>query len=579
MPRQRFVQCFDAIGRDPRRTIARTTARRSPPRSPSVARGARACRCVCSTRGDGDEPAIAPGCASPCAAAPTSSTSRRSSRTASALAISPPAARAALGAASRCGRRRRRQRRAQQRALPGTRTDGDRRRGDDDHQLLRRGLLELRRPHRSGGARHQRRRRRARRRPVRPVGQAARGDRAAEASAAIPGGSRCAGGRAVDGAPHVAAAAALVIASEGSRRRPAAARRRAPPARDRPRPGRGLQLRRRARRRRGRAAVCRRQGAWLGCAPAMSRHAYHAALLVVLLVLPGVRRSRRGQEGRAGDLGGARRGGRRRALRSRHARAHGPRVVPSPPGRGGATGGPLLLGRPRCRRAADRARAAQRGTLLRPLHHARGGSTWRGRPIARPSSPRSPPAGRLPTAGGRRCRRPQAFTLIREGDRWRLADDLFLDTAREARGREAEAMMRARHAAAAPVLVLALVAPACGGHSLEVSRDDVVERRDVERYPPGDPARALVELTRVLQSNDPAAIAERVTPAWRLTPGQGGRGGTAAGYGVPALRRPGDPADPARRTARRRSMPNGDPGAHASAFARRAGRGSSTGSS
>ncbi len=48
------------------------------------------------------------------------------------------------------------------------------------------------------------------------------------------------------------------------------------------------------------------------------------------------------------------------------------------------------------------------------------------------------------------------------------------------RGREAEAMMRARLAAAAPALVLALVAPACGGPSLEVSRNDVVERRDVE---------------------------------------------------------------------------------------------------
>lgn len=79
-------------------------------------------------------------------------------------------------------------------------------------------------------------------------------------------------------------------------------------------------------------------------------------------------------------------------------------------------------------------------------------------------------------------------------------------------------MMRARHAVAAAVLVLALVAPACGGHSLEVSREDVVERRDVERYPPGDAARAVLELARVLQSNDPSAIAERVTPAWRLTP-------------------------------------------------------------
>ena len=36
-----------------------------------------------------------------------------------------------------------------------------------------------------------------------------------------------------------------------------------------------------------------------------------------------------------------------------------------------------------------------------------------------------------PNGRGEEVRRPQAFSLIREGDRWRLADDLFLDTARE----------------------------------------------------------------------------------------------------------------------------------------------------
>jgi ketosteroid isomerase-like protein len=36
-----------------------------------------------------------------------------------------------------------------------------------------------------------------------------------------------------------------------------------------------------------------------------------------------------------------------------------------------------------------------------------------------------------PNGRGQEVRRPQAFTLVREGDGWRLADDLFLDTARE----------------------------------------------------------------------------------------------------------------------------------------------------
>lgn len=36
-----------------------------------------------------------------------------------------------------------------------------------------------------------------------------------------------------------------------------------------------------------------------------------------------------------------------------------------------------------------------------------------------------------PNGRGQDVRRPQAFTLVREGGGWRLADDLFLDTARE----------------------------------------------------------------------------------------------------------------------------------------------------
>jgi hypothetical protein len=36
-----------------------------------------------------------------------------------------------------------------------------------------------------------------------------------------------------------------------------------------------------------------------------------------------------------------------------------------------------------------------------------------------------------PNGRGQEVRRPQAFTLVREDDGWRLADDLFLDTARE----------------------------------------------------------------------------------------------------------------------------------------------------
>jgi hypothetical protein len=103
-------------------------------------------------------------------------------------------------------------------------------------------------------------------------------------------------------------------------------------------------------------------------------------------------------------------------------------------------------------------------------------------------------------------------------------------------------MIRARLAVAAPALVLALAVSACGGHSVEVVREEVVERRDIERYPPGDPVRALVELARVLQSNDPSAIAERVTPGWRLNPAKVAEavpqlGTESQRYGVPEILR------------------------------------------
>jgi hypothetical protein len=103
-------------------------------------------------------------------------------------------------------------------------------------------------------------------------------------------------------------------------------------------------------------------------------------------------------------------------------------------------------------------------------------------------------------------------------------------------------MMRARLAFATPALVLALLVCGCEGHSVEVTRYDVVQRRDVERYRPGDPVRALVEVTRVLQSNDPVAIAERLTPAWRLTPAKVAEavpqlGTESQRYGVPEILR------------------------------------------
>jgi hypothetical protein len=83
-------------------------------------------------------------------------------------------------------------------------------------------------------------------------------------------------------------------------------------------------------------------------------------------------------------------------------------------------------------------------------------------------------------------------------------------------------MMRARLAFATPALVLALLVSGCEGHSLEVTRYHVVRRRDVERYRPGDPVRALVEVTRVLQYNDAVGIAERPDPGVAPDPGQGG---------------------------------------------------------
>jgi hypothetical protein len=40
----------------------------------------------------------------------------------------------------------------------------------------------------------------------------------------------------------------------------------------------------------------------------------------------------------------------------------------------------------------------------------------------------------------------------------------------------------------------------------------------VQRYAPGEPARALLELIQGAQHNDPAAITERLTPQWGATP-------------------------------------------------------------
>jgi hypothetical protein len=103
-------------------------------------------------------------------------------------------------------------------------------------------------------------------------------------------------------------------------------------------------------------------------------------------------------------------------------------------------------------------------------------------------------------------------------------------------------VIRARLALATLALALAPLASACGEPTVRVTRENVVQRGDVERYPPGDPLRTLVELARVLQANDPAAIAERLTPEWRLTPAKVAEavpqlGSELQRYGVPRIQR------------------------------------------
>jgi hypothetical protein len=70
-------------------------------------------------------------------------------------------------------------------------------------------------------------------------------------------------------------------------------------------------------------------------------------------------------------------------------------------------------------------------------------------------------------------------------------------------------------------LIGALFATSCGQtHQTRVFSSHFVQRSDLERYPPDTPARASLELVRVLQFNDPTAAARFFTGPRRPTPTQ-----------------------------------------------------------
>ena len=160
------------------------------------------------------------------------------------------------------------------------------------------------------------------------------------------------------------------------------------------------------------------------------RHAFHAALVLVLLVLSG-----------CGDLGGDRKGV--QALSAERVEAYAVERY--------ATGTPE-------RTVLEWFRALQGGEAQRAARFYSAGLAVDEQQIARERRSAARffdrfsmlgvvdvwrSAGRAtvfteiaarwaaPNGRGQEVRRPQAFTLVREGDGWRLADDLFLDTARE----------------------------------------------------------------------------------------------------------------------------------------------------
>lgn len=77
---------------------------------------------------------------------------------------------------------------------------------------------------------------------------------------------------------------------------------------------------------------------------------------------------------------------------------------------------------------------------------------------------------------------------------------------------------RALAAVAAAVLPV-LFAAGCGDdRATKVVVGRSMPAEQVQRYAPGHPARALLELIQGAQHNDPAAIVSRLTPQWGATP-------------------------------------------------------------
>jgi hypothetical protein len=77
---------------------------------------------------------------------------------------------------------------------------------------------------------------------------------------------------------------------------------------------------------------------------------------------------------------------------------------------------------------------------------------------------------------------------------------------------------RLRGVALAAAAALLAAAAGCGGErgtKVVVARSMPAEQ--VQRYAPGEPARALLELIQGAQHNDPAAITARLTPQWGAT--------------------------------------------------------------
>jgi hypothetical protein len=100
-------------------------------------------------------------------------------------------------------------------------------------------------------------------------------------------------------------------------------------------------------------------------------------------------------------------------------------------------------------------------------------------------------------------------------------------------------MNRGRCLAAATAMTVVLLAPGCGDESRKkIVPSASVQASHLERYPPGDPARMLLELVRLVQANDPTAAARLLTPAWGVSPAMLASAmpqlnSIALGYGVP----------------------------------------------